>query len=276
MLNQIKLNASKLLAGTLIICSTISTLTACQTTNPSPKTPPTQSGIKVPHPTTNPAAPKSTSKKNLLDPTTSQTQTNQPAQDHTEHTSKPASTSNSKDTQNPSTQTEATEQTDQPASQPKTQTNQNEPTKEQPTTEKIDPAERQKIFLEKARQKRASQSTQKTTQKHNKPASLPPAFNKLINQGLIHLKNNQLNDAQHAFTQAQRLAPQSDRAYYYLAQIALKKNQPKKAESLARRGLSFVQENIQSKNFWQIILKSAQIQGKTEVIEEAINAIKTP
>ncbi|MEO1850466.1 MAG: tetratricopeptide repeat protein, partial [Psychrobacter sp.] len=76
------------------------------------------------------------------------------------------------------------------------------------------------------------------------------------------------------FTRAQRLAPKSSAVYFYLAQVALKKNQPRKAEAMARRGLSVSQDASRRRALWQIILQSGQAQGNSRVVSEARRALR--
>ena len=92
--------------------------------------------------------------------------------------------------------------------------------------------------------------------------------------GTEQLKSGNLNAAESSFTRAQRLAPKSSAVYFYLAQVALKKNQPRKAEAMARRGLTVAQDSTRRRNLWQIILQSGQAQGNARVINEARQALR--
>ncbi|PNK59976.1 tetratricopeptide repeat protein [Psychrobacter sp. FDAARGOS_221] len=87
------------------------------------------------------------------------------------------------------------------------------------------------------------------------------------------LRQGQLSAAQSTFTRAQRLAPQSSAVYFYLSQVALKQNQPLKAEAMARRGLVVAQSSARKKALWQLVLMAAQDQGNTRVINEARAAL---
>ena len=88
-------------------------------------------------------------------------------------------------------------------------------------------------LLERARQNSQQRSQQSTTNNSNLPA-----FRNLMQVGTGQLKAGNLNGAESSFTRAQRLAPKSSAVYFYLGQVALKKNQPRKAEAMARRGLT--------------------------------------
>lgn len=128
----------------------------------------------------------------------------------------------------------------------------------------------QQSLLEQARQ-----NSKKPT---NKPAPIQdgsnlPAFQKLMDTGVEQLRQGQVSAAQATFTRAQRLAPQSSAVYFYLGQVALKQNQPLKAEAMARRGLVVAQSEARKRALWQIILIAGQAQGNTRVIKEAKAAL---
>ena len=119
-------------------------------------------------------------------------------------------------------------------------------------------------LLERARQNSQQRSQQSTTNNSNLPA-----FRNLMNVGTEQLKAGNINAAENSFTRAQRLAPKTSAVYFYLAQVALKKNQPRKAEAMARRGLTVAQDSSRRRALWQIILQSGQAQGNARVIKEA-------
>ena len=124
-------------------------------------------------------------------------------------------------------------------------------------------------LLERARQNSQQRSQQSTTNNSNLPA-----FRNLMNVGTEQLKAGNINAAENSFTRAQRLAPKSSAVYFYLAQVALKKNQPRKAEAMARRGLTVAQDSSRRRALWQIILQSGQAQANTRVIKEAKQALR--
>ena len=124
-------------------------------------------------------------------------------------------------------------------------------------------------LLERARQNSQQRSQQSTTNNSNLPA-----FRNLMQVGTGQLKAGNLNGAESSFTRAQRLAPKSSAVYFYLAQVALKKNQPRKAEAMARRGLTVAQDSNRRRALWQIILQSGQAQGNARVIKEAKQALR--
>ena len=124
-------------------------------------------------------------------------------------------------------------------------------------------------LLERAR----SNSQQRTQQATSNNSNLP-AFRSLMQTGINQLKTGQLTNAESSFTRAQRLAPKSSAVYFYLAQVALKKNQPRKAEAMARRGLSVSQDANRRRALWQIILQSGQAQGNSRVVSEAKQALR--
>ena len=121
---------------------------------------------------------------------------------------------------------------------------------------------------------RARQNSQQSSQKSNTNNSNLPAFRNLMQVGTEQLKAGNLNAAESSFTRAQRLAPKSSAVYFYLAQVALKKNQPRKAEAMARRGLTVAQDSNRRRALWQIILQSGQQQGNARVIKEAKQALR--
>ena len=124
-------------------------------------------------------------------------------------------------------------------------------------------------LLERARQNSARQSQQPTAVNNELPA-----FQRLMETGINQLKTGQLGAAENSFTRAQRIAPKSSAVYFYLAQVALKKNQPRKAEAMARRGLSVSQDASRQRALWQIILRSGQLQNSPRVIREAQQALR--
>lgn len=120
----------------------------------------------------------------------------------------------------------------------------------------------------------ARQNSQQRSQQTAINNSNLPAFRNLMQVGTGQLKAGNLNGAESSFTRAQRLAPQSSAVYFYLAQVALKKKQPRKAEAMARRGLSVSQDSNRRRALWQIILQSGQQQGNIRVIKEAKQALR--
>ena len=124
-------------------------------------------------------------------------------------------------------------------------------------------------LLERARQNSQQRSQQSTTNNSNLPA-----FRNLMQVGTGQLKAGNLNGAESSFTRAQRLAPKSSAVYFYLGQVALKKNQPRKAEAMARRGLTVSQDSSRRRALWQIILQSGQAQGNARAIKEAKQALR--
>ena len=124
-------------------------------------------------------------------------------------------------------------------------------------------------LLERARQNSQQRRQQSTTNNSNLPA-----FRNLMQVGTGQLKAGNLNGAESSFTRAQRLAPKSSAVYFYLGQVALKKNQPRKAEAMARRGLTVSQDSSRRRALWQIILQSGQAQGNARVIKEAKQALR--
>ncbi|SJN34934.1 hypothetical protein CZ794_08685 [Psychrobacter sp. JB385] len=120
----------------------------------------------------------------------------------------------------------------------------------------------------------ARKNSQQRTQKAISNNSDLPAFRNLMQTGINQLKSGNLTNAENSFTRAQRLAPKSSAVYFYLAQVALKKNQPRKAEAMARRGLTVSQDSGRRQALWQIILQSGQAQGNSRVVREAKQALR--
>lgn len=121
---------------------------------------------------------------------------------------------------------------------------------------------------------RARQNSQQRSQRVTSNNSNLPAFRNLMQTGTEQLRSGNLTAAESSFTRAQRLAPKSSAVYFYLAQVALKKNQPRKAEAMARRGLSVSQDANRRRALWQIILQSGQRQNNSRVIREAKQALR--
>ncbi|WP_367103498.1 tetratricopeptide repeat protein [uncultured Psychrobacter sp.] len=124
-------------------------------------------------------------------------------------------------------------------------------------------------LLERARQNSQQQSARTSTDQSDLPA-----FRNLIQVGINELRSNNLTAAESSFTRAQRLAPRSSAVYFYLSQVALKKNQPRKAEAMARRGLTVSQDSERRRALWQLILQSGQQQNNSRVIREAQQALR--
>jgi len=124
-------------------------------------------------------------------------------------------------------------------------------------------------LLERARQNSKQQSRQAPSNNSNLPA-----FQNLMQSGIGQLKVGNLTAAESSFTHAQRLAPRSSAVYFYLAQVALKKNQPRKAEAMARRGLTVSKNASRRRALWQLILRSGQLQNSSRVIHEAQQALR--
>lgn len=136
-----------------------------------------------------------------------------------------------------------------------------------PNTKPLPPTRNE--LLQQARQ-HSKQSRQAATSDN----SHLPAVKSLIQTGRSQLKSGQLSAAETSFTQAQRLAPQSSAVYFYLSQVALEKNQPRKAEAMARRGLSVTKDTSNRRALWQLILRSGQKQNNARVIKEAQQALR--
>jgi len=124
-------------------------------------------------------------------------------------------------------------------------------------------------LLEQARQNSQQQSRKPTSNQSNLPA-----FRNLMQTGTNQLKSGNLTAAENSFTRAQRLAPRSSAVYFYLSQVALKKGQPRKAEAMARRGLTVSEDASRRRALWQLILRSGQQQNNSRVVREAQLALK--
>ena len=141
-----------------------------------------------------------------------------------------------------------------------------------------DPEAKQKALLEQARQNSSRMSGSASTTRT--PTVLQngdniPAFRRLMDTGINQLRAGRLSDAETSFTRAQRLAPQSSAVYFYLGQVALKKNQPIKAEAMARRGLTVAQSRSRKVALWQLILRSAQARGHQPTVNEAQRVLRS-
>ncbi|MEX5323266.1 hypothetical protein WCE04_28565, partial [Pseudomonas shirazica] len=101
-----------------------------------------------------------------------------------------------------------------------------------------------------------------------------PAFKKLMQQTQTAYRQGQWARAEAAALQAQRLAPQSAETYMYLGLVANQKKQPKNAEALARRGLSYAQTPAMKRQLWLIIQKAGQLQNNSRTVQQAQQALK--
>jgi hypothetical protein len=108
-----------------------------------------------------------------------------------------------------------------------------------------------------------------TPNRHLKNGHGIAAYEKLMQDYLQSLRKNNLIAAEQQLIQAQRIAPQSADVYRELARLANLKKQAANAEALARKGLTFAQNNVQRKQLWQQILQSAQQQNKAALIQQA-------
>ncbi|GAA0320654.1 tetratricopeptide repeat protein [Psychrobacter aestuarii] len=124
-------------------------------------------------------------------------------------------------------------------------------------------------LLEQARQHSARPAARSSSSNDNLPA-----FRNLMQVGVEQLSRGELTAAEGNFTRAQRLVPQSSAVYFYLSQVALKKNQPHKAEAMARRGLSVSEDAVRRRALWQLILRAGQQQNNARVIQEAQQALR--
>ncbi len=124
-------------------------------------------------------------------------------------------------------------------------------------------------LLERARQNSQQQNTSATNGR-----SELPAYRSLMQTGTSQLQSGNLNAAESSFTRAQRLSPRSSAVYSSLSQVALRKNQPRKAEAMARRGLAVAQDDGSRRALWQLILQSGQQQNNARVIREAQQALR--
>lgn len=96
-----------------------------------------------------------------------------------------------------------------------------------------------------------------------------PAFNSLLNIAREQIAQSKWADAEQTLTRAQRMAPDSPTVYAYFAEIAIKRQQWNRADSMARRGLLLTQNPAQQRTFWQIVLLSAQQQNNPRGVQEA-------
>lgn len=96
-----------------------------------------------------------------------------------------------------------------------------------------------------------------------------PAFNSLLNIAREQIAQAKWADAEQTLTRAQRMAPDSAAVYAHFAEIAIKRQQWNRADSMARRGLLLTQNPTQQRTFWQIVLLSAQQQNNARSMQEA-------
>lgn len=243
------------------------TLTGCQTTtgisSTPASTPEPQSSTQVID--SDPEAPVS-----VIDSDENEVEDDYPAFDPdssvSEEQARPVDHANTVDHSAPMNQAEPIPHTS--VESPVTPTYSEQENRQQP--EVTDQRSVQQILLDQARQN-SNQSVQRKPTIED--GSTIPAFKRLMDTGVQQLKQGQISAADTTFTRAQRLAPQSSAVYFYLGQVALKQNQPLKAEAMARRGLVVAKSNSRKKALWQVILKAAEAQGNPKVIKEARAAL---
>lgn len=124
--------------------------------------------------------------------------------------------------------------------------------------------------LDEIKRKNINQATQKLDDGQN-----ISAHQNLLKQVKAKLEAKQYNDAEKLAIQAQRIAPQSAENYLYLSFIALKRNNVKNAESFARRGLSYAQNNVTKRQLWMIMQSIAKQTNNSKLALEAQTALKT-
>ena len=96
-----------------------------------------------------------------------------------------------------------------------------------------------------------------------------PAYEKLMQDYIQRLKQNNLVEAEKLLLQAQRIAPQSADVYRELSRLANLRKQASNAEAFAQKGLTFAQTKVQQRQLWEQILQSAQLRNDTIRIQTA-------
>ncbi len=96
-----------------------------------------------------------------------------------------------------------------------------------------------------------------------------PAVQNLLASASISLQQGKPEEAANSLERAQRLAPQSAAVYQKLAEVRLQQGRVIEAEQLARKGLSYAQNNAQQAALWRLIANAADKQGKKETADHA-------
>ncbi len=136
-------------------------------------------------------------------------------------------------------------------------------------------AEQKKQRVKKALLKRAKTNSNTLTSKNSVGSTQNiPAYRNLMATGIQQLKSGRLANAEASFTHAQRLSPQTAAAYFYLAQVAIKRGDAIKAEAMARRGLTVAKKPEVKQSLWKVILSSAQMRNDIQKIKEAQKALR--
>ena len=152
---------------------------------------------------------------------------------------------------------------------PKKQETKTEPSK-QPSSRTENGITIHPYQLDEIKRKNLNQATQKLDDGQN-----ISAHQNLLKQVKAKLEAKQYDDAEKLAIQAQRIAPQSAENYLYLSFIALQKNDVKNAESFARRGLSYAQNNATKRQLWLIMQSIAKQTNNSKLALEAQTALKT-
>jgi hypothetical protein len=101
-----------------------------------------------------------------------------------------------------------------------------------------------------------------------------PLVRQLMAQGLQQLQLKQWDNAEETYMHVQRIAPQYASVYARLSELALKRKEGAKAESMARRGLVLTKSAQQKSGFWQLIALAGAMQNKPDVVNEANSQLK--
>lgn len=121
----------------------------------------------------------------------------------------------------------------------------------------------------KPQQKRAEVVPKKTTKKARHETKIGVV--KLLASAETYRTKNQLARAQSTLERAQRIDPKEPKVYYELAVVHLRKNQPRQAEQMSKKGLSLAHGNpTLQKELWTVMAKALQAQGKKKKAQKAL------
>lgn len=94
---------------------------------------------------------------------------------------------------------------------------------------------------------------------------------KLLASAESYSLKRKYSKAQSVLERAQRIDPKEPKIYYELAMIHLKKQQPRQAEQLCKKGLSLAHGNpVLQKELWIVMARALDAQGKKKKAQRAL------
>ncbi|GLQ33165.1 tetratricopeptide repeat protein [Litoribrevibacter albus] len=125
------------------------------------------------------------------------------------------------------------------------------------------------VYIKPQEERKALNAKSLDTQKSRHDTKLGVV--KLLASAESYALKKKYGQAQSVLERAQRIDPKEPKVYYELAVIHLKKNQPRQAEQLCKKGLSLSHGNpILQKELWVVMAKALDAQGKSQKAQRAL------